>query len=399
VIRHQLPAYSPLSFSAWARASMLSAFKPREGIRKLADALDARYGPAETILTGSGTEALELALRLATREESRRRPVGLPAYGCYDLVTAAVGANVPVLFYDLHPHTLTPDPESVVRVLTAGAVAVVVANLFGYPVDWEFIQDRCRASGAILIEDAAQGLGSSWRGRPGGTFGDLTVLSLGRGKGWTGGSGGILLVRTQQETGHLQADLESSSLWANLTSAARSFAQWALGRPALYGIPRAIPGIHLGETRFRNRVPPARIAAFSAALASGTWTAAEEEVIQREATARKLRKLVLEESDSRSLWVLNPVLGGSSAYLRLPLLVEGSEISSSVPSWAQRAGVAKGYPRALPDLPQTAPLMVRGKGDFHGARKLAAGLITLPTHSRVSCRDFSVFRAFLRPTP
>ncbi|MFH1765429.1 MAG: DegT/DnrJ/EryC1/StrS family aminotransferase, partial [Gemmatimonadota bacterium] len=286
----------------------------------MADEIRARFGPAETVLTGSGTEALELAIRLSGMNGSKRRPVGLPAFSCFDVATAAVGAGAPVLFYDVDPDTLTPESQSLDRVLAESPRAVVVANLFGYPIDWTSVRDRCRAAGVVLIEDAAQGLGSTWNGRQGGTFGDLTVLSFGRGKGWTGGSGGSLMVRIQLEMGGLKSTLRASSLLRNLSAAATCFAQWALGRPTLYWLPQAIPGIHLGETRYKTPVPPARMAAFSAALASFTEAAAAEEIRRRETNARKLRDLFLGEGVSGDFKTPNPIPGGSSAYNRFPLL-------------------------------------------------------------------------------
>ena len=65
------------------------------------------YGAERAILTGSG------CCRWRWRGQRRRAvwgaAVALPAFGCFDLATAAVGADVPVLFYDLEPTTLQPD--------------------------------------------------------------------------------------------------------------------------------------------------------------------------------------------------------------------------------------------------------------------------------------------------
>ena len=55
------------------------------------------------------------------------------------------------------------------------------------------IAEIAERHGLAVVEDAAQGLGATWRGRPLGSFGDVSVLSFGRGKGWTGGVGGALL--------------------------------------------------------------------------------------------------------------------------------------------------------------------------------------------------------------
>ena len=68
--------------------------------------------------------------------------------------------------------------------------AVVVAYLYGIPFDTAPVRAAAGAVGAWLIEDAAQGAGASFRGRALGAFGDLSMLSFGRGKGVTAGRGG-----------------------------------------------------------------------------------------------------------------------------------------------------------------------------------------------------------------
>src|SRR5690606_9592300 len=91
--------------------------------------------------------------------------------------------------------SLTPDGPSLRAALARRPAAVVAGSLYGFPLDWDGLRDACDDADALLIEDSAQGLGSGWKGRPGGSLGDLTVLSFGRGKGWSAGGGGALLAR------------------------------------------------------------------------------------------------------------------------------------------------------------------------------------------------------------
>ena len=134
------------------------------------------------------TLALEVAAAVT------HAPVALPAYCCYDVATAADGAGVAFHLYDLEPETLSPDLASLRRSFDAGARSVVVAHLYGVPADLAAVRALAAEFGAIVIEDAAQGSGCEWRGRPAGAHGALGVLSFGRGKGVTGGKGGALLV-------------------------------------------------------------------------------------------------------------------------------------------------------------------------------------------------------------
>ena len=123
-------------------------------------------------------------------------------------------------------------------------------------------------------------------GNPGGTFGDLTVLSFGRGKGWTGEGGGALLVRHRDP--RLADEVERTDLPSTFGGVVKPMvlatAQWGLGRPSLYGLPSALPGLGLGQSLYRDPQPIQSIPSFSAALAASTAQAASEEI---EARTRK----------------------------------------------------------------------------------------------------------------
>src|SRR5437899_1804453 len=84
------------------------------------------------------------------------RGVALPAYTCYDVATAAVAVDARIALYDVDPATLAPDMASLTATLAEGARIVVVAPLYGVPVDWDAIEQCVRTFGAVAVEDAAQ---------------------------------------------------------------------------------------------------------------------------------------------------------------------------------------------------------------------------------------------------
>jgi perosamine synthetase len=195
-VRRQLPVSSPLSlpgiWSAVGQATRLTT-DPRKAVATL---LAEEFSAESVVLCGSGTQALQLALRAATQLlDAASRTVALPAFTCYDVGAAAVGAGARIALYDLSPATLAPDPDSLRTVLKDGARVVVVSPLYGVPIDWDALEQVVAPFGAVAIEDAAQGHGATWRQRPLGSLGKISVLSFGRGKGWTGLKGGALLLR------------------------------------------------------------------------------------------------------------------------------------------------------------------------------------------------------------
>src|SRR5690606_36508767 len=129
------PVESPLSLSTIVSAVSRAARAPARARSQLMALLCERFGARRALLYASGTDALTEAIRIACT--GRPPTVALPAFACYDLVTAAVGADARVLSYDIGPTTLQPEWDSSRAAVRSGPAAVVVASLFGFPIDWD----------------------------------------------------------------------------------------------------------------------------------------------------------------------------------------------------------------------------------------------------------------------
>jgi len=161
--------------------------------------LAARLELPHALALSSGTAALHLALEV----------LGVAAgdeVWCSTLTFAAtanavryVGAT-PV-FVDSDRRTWNMDPALLAEALDAAArrgalpKAVITVDLYGQIAELEPIAEACRRHGVFLIEDAAEALGATYRGRPAGWFGDLAVLSFNGNKIITTSGGGALLGR------------------------------------------------------------------------------------------------------------------------------------------------------------------------------------------------------------
>lgn len=387
MIRRQLPAWSPLSAAGIARATRWAAVDPGGSLEALTEVLGSHFAADRVIPTGSGTQALQLAMAAFAGEDvAAGRPVALPAWSCYDLISAAVGARARVVFYDVDPGSLTPDPDGVRRALARGCGALVAGSLFGFPLDWTWLRRECHAAGATLVEDAAQAIGSSWRGADAGTLGDVTVLSFGRGKGWTGGSGGALLLRGPAAAAH-PGPLPRAPRARRLRGWVTTLAQWALGRPALYGIPASLPGLSIGETVYKPPVRPHATSAFAAAAVLAHMEPALVEARQRAARAARWTSALAGLPPDAGLRPCRPVEGGACGWLRFPVRAEGGARDALTGQAAARSGVGRGYPLPLPRLPQAAPLLEGPAEEAPGADELAGSLFTLPTHRHVGVAD------------
>lgn len=358
--------------------------------RKLLERRLAReYAADHVVLCGSGTEALQLAIGLALRRTDTSS-VALPAFTCFDVAAAAVARRATIELFDVEPATLVPDLDSLARVLERGARVVVISPLYGLPVDWEAIDALLTRFGATAIEDAAQGHGATWRGRPLGSLGELSVLSFGRGKGWSGGSGGALLLRGPDAERWLDGvRLGPRGHTGDISVLPLIVAQWALGRSALYALPAGMPWLRLGETIYRDAVPPRSMSRAGAATVEALACAAQHEAEARRENARA----ILAALDAHTVPRVRP--GAVAGFLRLPLRLSRGIAGFPAPASALRLGIAPSYPAVLADLPPVrAQLGTAGR--WPGAAELARTLVTAPTHSLISATDRSAIIELLR---
>jgi dTDP-4-amino-4,6-dideoxygalactose transaminase len=393
--RHQVPVRSPLSATALL-AGLQAAAGNGAGLRGKAQLLaliKERYAPRAALLTDSGTSALTAALR-GVQRNGRAVPVALPAYTCYDVATAADGADVPVLLYDVDLLTLAPDLSQVEVALRRGAGAIVVVHPYGYPVDVAEVNRLAAATGAMVIEDAAQAAGGMLNDHPAGTQGSLAVLSFGRGKGLTGGSGGALLAR--DAAGELVLERVRGLLgasrrgWSQLLAMS---AQFVLEHPNLYALPASLPFLRLGQTIYRAPRPMRAPTSVCCPVVAATWGLAEREVEMRRVNAERL---LLELRGQPGFETIRSDRQARPGYLRLPVLTSSGVRRSATEPAARRLGVMPGYPKPLSDLERFGPRCLNRDARFPGARLLAARLCTLPTHGRLEIGDLRRLEQWIR---
>lgn len=390
-IRHQLAAYSPVPIGATllaARQLLRLGDDPRIRLRAL---LERDYDSNAVLLYGSGTQALTIAIRAARIRVDASAPVALPAFACFDVASAAVGADTRISFYDLDPDSLGPDLSSLERVLRAGAGVVVVAPLYGIPVDWCALEALAQRHNAVLVEDAAQGHGAVWKGRRLGTLGEIATLSFGRAKGWTGGNGGATLFRNGTEPA--VGTLPEPDIRHEAATAFGLVAQWALARPDVYAIPLSIPVLGLGQTTYRTPRPERSITRVAAATLLATHEASRREATVRQANAKELLAAIADNPQVRTIPVHREGIAG---YLRLPMRLLRGIAGFRSPSRALALGIAPSYPRSLADLSQVTARRNGPETSWPGARTLVRELVTLPTHSRLESSDLAGIVEILR---
>lgn len=154
--------------------------------------IEETTGCHKALLTTSGTAALEMAALLCGLEEGDE--VILPSYTFSSTATAFVLAGAKLVFVDIRPDTMNLDESKIEPAITDRTKVIVPVHYAGVGCDMDAIMDIAHRHGLKVVEDAAQGIMSSYRGKALGTFGDFGCFSFHETKNYSMGEGGALLI-------------------------------------------------------------------------------------------------------------------------------------------------------------------------------------------------------------
>lgn len=160
--------------------------------------LQNNIGCDEALLTPSCTAALEMAALLIDTQQGDE--IIMPSYTFVSTANAFVlQGGVPV-FIDVKRNTLNIDESLIEAAITPKTKAIVVVHYAGLACEMDQIVKIARKHNLYLIEDAAQGIMSKYKGSPLGSFGDLACLSFHETKNIVSGEGGALLINNSKFT-------------------------------------------------------------------------------------------------------------------------------------------------------------------------------------------------------
>ncbi|MCX5961600.1 MAG: dTDP-4-amino-4,6-dideoxygalactose transaminase [Cyanobacteria bacterium] len=152
----------------------------------------------KALLTHSCTAALEMSAILADLEPGDE--VIMPSYTFVSTANAFVLRGAIPIFVDIRPDTLNLDETLVEKAITHRTRAIVPVHYAGVGCEMDTLQQIATKHQLLLIEDAAQGLMSSYKGKPLGSFGDLACFSFHETKNIIAGEGGALIVNNPRFT-------------------------------------------------------------------------------------------------------------------------------------------------------------------------------------------------------
>ncbi|MCI9648344.1 dTDP-4-amino-4,6-dideoxygalactose transaminase [Oscillibacter sp.] len=158
--------------------------------------LEERFSAQKVLLTTSGTTALDMAFLLCGLRPGDE--VILPSFTFSSTATAAVLAGAKLVFVDVRPDTMNIDETKIEAAITDRTRVITVMHYAGVACEMDAVMDIARRHGLLVVEDAAQAVMSTYKGRALGTIGDLGCYSFHETKNYSMGEGGALVINRPQ---------------------------------------------------------------------------------------------------------------------------------------------------------------------------------------------------------
>lgn len=154
--------------------------------------LEERFHAQKVLLTTSGTTALDMAMLLCDIQPGDE--VILPSYTFSSTATSAVLAGAKLIFVDIRPDTMNIDETKIEGAITEKTKVIMVVHYAGVACEMDTIMSIAKKHNLKVVEDAAQGVMSKYKGKYLGTIGDFGCYSFHETKNYSMGEGGALVI-------------------------------------------------------------------------------------------------------------------------------------------------------------------------------------------------------------
>ncbi|MGM9958610.1 MAG: dTDP-4-amino-4,6-dideoxygalactose transaminase [Erysipelotrichaceae bacterium] len=216
--------------------------------KKCDEWMEKRFNARKVMLTTSGSSALDMAALLCDLEAGDE--VILPSFTFSSTANSFVLAGARLVFVDIRPDTMNIDEQKIEKAITDKTKVICVVHYAGVACEMDTIMDIARRHNLLVVEDAAQAVMSTYKGKALGTIGDFGCYSFHETKNYSMGEGGAIVINNEKyiekaeilrEKGtnrsqffrgqvakynwvdfgdsYLQSDLNAAYLWAQLEMA------------------------------------------------------------------------------------------------------------------------------------------------------------------------------------
>ena len=195
-MNYKIPIYKPLldgNEKKYVNDCIDSSWISSKGayIKKFEDGISEYIGVKHATAVCNGTVALHLAL--LTLGVGEGDEVIVPTFTYIASVSSIVTAGASPVFADSLEDTWQADPDDIRKKITSRTKAIMAVHIYGHPCDMDEIKKITDEYNLFLIEDCAEALGSEYKGKKAGVFGDISTFSFYGNKTLTTGEGGMVI--------------------------------------------------------------------------------------------------------------------------------------------------------------------------------------------------------------
>ena len=159
--------------------------------------IEDRFHAKKVLLTTSGSSALDMAAMLCNLQAGDE--VILPSYTFSSTANAFVLAGARLTFVDIRPDTMNIDEKKIEAAITEKTRVICVVHYAGVACEMDQIMEIAARYGLLVVEDAAQAVMSTYKGRALGTIGDFGCYSFHETKNYSMGEGGALVINHEKD--------------------------------------------------------------------------------------------------------------------------------------------------------------------------------------------------------
>ena len=158
--------------------------------------MEEKFNADKVLLTTSGTSALDLSMVLCDLKPGDE--VILPSYTFSSTANAFAIYGAKLVFVDIRPDTMNIDETKIEAAITDKTRAIIVVHYAGVACEMDTIMDIAKRHNLLVVEDAAQGVMSKYKGKYLGTIGDMGCYSFHETKNYSMGEGGAIIINNPE---------------------------------------------------------------------------------------------------------------------------------------------------------------------------------------------------------
>lgn len=372
----------------------------KNGLSNLSIEVKKYFNPKEVFFYGSARSALCALLKSLEFEPDSE--VIITGFTCDVVPNAIIQAGLKPIYADIDPKTFCMSPESVGDVMTNKTKAIVIQHTFGIPANLEKLLSIVEEHNLFTIEDCAVSLGTYYKDRPTGTFGDAAIFSFELSKTITSCRGGMLCINTNKRdclVRHLNyyKSVPEQSVYYSSNILFQLGLSGVLYRPVIYNLGKYILSLMFKIGFFKKSTPleekygkigkdyMVRLSNQQAVIINRQWRRLNKICIHSKdiclfyyTSLKKNERILPLKIDKNDNWNL----------IRYPILIENREKLFSVYN-KKRIELGLWFTAPLSSPETNAELFKYFKGTCSKAEMIANKICNLPTHIKVTKGDLN----------